>query len=147
MPLGRPTDYTPQLATEICGEIALGYSLRTIAKTEGMPSVVTMFTWLKKYPDFLKQYEIAKSEQADALAEEMLDIADDGTNDWIEKNGKKSLDVEHVQRSRLRVDTRKWIASKLKPKKYGDKQEVEHSGSLKLESLVVGSYDSGSNKD
>lgn len=133
-PVGRPTDYTSELATQICAEIALGYSLRTISKAETMPSVVTMFAWLKKYPEFLKQYELSKEEQADALAEEMLDIADDGTNDWMDKLNKdgevigEQLNTEHVQRSRLRVDTRKWIASKLKPKKYGDRQTLEHEG-------------------
>ena len=106
-----------------------------------MPSVVTMFAWLKKYPEFLKQYETAKEEQADALAEEMLDIADDGTNDWIERQGKDgdvslALNTEHVQRSRLRVDTRKWIASKLKPKKYGEKVQTEHSGSMEIRNPI-----------
>lgn len=128
-PVGRPSDYTPEIADAICAEIALGYSLRTICKEETMPCVATVFNWIRTKPEFLEQYEKAKVEQADSLAEEMLDIADDGTNDWMEKQNKDgssyvALNPEHVQRSRLRVDTRKWIASKLKPKKYGDKVEL-----------------------
>jgi hypothetical protein len=133
MSAGRPTDYTPEIGSAICAEIALGYSLRTICTTGSMPCVATIFNWLRVHPEFLEQYTRAKEEQADALAEEMLDIADDGTNDWVEKNGKDgkpfiALDAEHVQRSRLRIETRKWIASKLKPKKYGEKVNVEATG-------------------
>ena len=80
---------------------------------------------------------LAKEESADALVEDILDIADDGSNDWMAVHGKDGseawkLNGEHVQRSRLRVDTRKWIASKLKPKKYGEKIEVDnhHSGEV-----------------
>lgn len=85
---------------------------------------------MRKYPEFLKQYARAKEESADAMAEEMLDIADDGTNDWMarseQRGGGYELNGEHIQRSRVRIDTRKWLASKLKPKKYGEK--VEHTG-------------------
>jgi hypothetical protein len=82
--------------------------------------------------DFLKKYNRAREEQADYLAEEMLEISDEGMNDYIEtfKDGSVRVRVndEHISRSRLRVDTRKWIASKLKPKKYGDKIQSEVSG-------------------
>lgn len=123
---GRPSIYTPELADRICGEIALGYSLRTISKDDSMPCVATVFSWLRTNKEFLEQYERAKELQADMLAEDLLDIADDGSNDWMERTDKEGqsigwqLNGEHVQRSRLRIDTRKWIASKLKAKKYGD---------------------------
>jgi hypothetical protein len=81
-----------------------------------MPSTVTVFSWLRTHEEFLNQYTRAKEESADALTDEMLDIADDVEGD--------------SQRDRLRVDTRKWIASKLKPKKYGDKLEHDVSGGL-----------------
>ncbi len=124
---GRPSKYSQQLADKICAKIIEGFSLRTVCKPDDMPCVATILTWLREKPDFLAQYEKAKEEQADALAEEMLDIADDGTNDWMENYSKDGENLgwkvngEHVQRSRLRLDTRKWIASKLKPKKYGDR--------------------------
>jgi hypothetical protein len=91
-----------------------------------MPCIATVFSWFRTYPEFLAQYERAKAESADALVEEMLDIADNGTNDWMEIHDKDGecvgykVNGEHVQRSRLRVDARKWIAGKLKPKKYGE---------------------------
>lgn len=131
-PVGRPSDYTPELADRICAQLASGLSLRSVSKAEDMPSCVTMFAWMRKHPEFLKQYGMAKAEAADAMVEEMLDIADDGTNDWMEIHDKEGecvgykVNGEHVQRSRLRVDTRKWIAAKLKPKKYGEKVDVNH---------------------
>ncbi len=75
--------------------------------------------------DLVDRYAQARAMQADRLAEEILDIADDATNDFVERNGKTEVNNEHVQRSRLRIDTRKWLAGKLKPKVYGDKQTID----------------------
>jgi hypothetical protein len=106
-----------------------------------MPDMSTVFLWIQRHTEFSHQYARAKEEAADALAEEILDIADDGANDWIETNDPDNpgykANGEHIQRSRLRVDTRKWYASKLKPKKYGEKIDVDHSGSLSLQ-VVTG---------
>lgn len=105
--------------------------MRSISRDESMPAISTMFKWLREHDEFSKQYTRAKEESADALVEEMLDIADDGTNDWMERlDGEGApigwqLNGEHVQRSRLRVESRKWIAAKLKPKRYGDKMVHE----------------------
>jgi hypothetical protein len=76
--------------------------------------------------DFREQYARARDAQADTLADEIIDIADDGSNDWMEReleSGKtiEVVNAEHISRSKLRVDARKWVAAKLKPKKYGDK--------------------------
>jgi hypothetical protein len=102
-----------------------------------MPCLATVFNWLRVHPEFVEQYARAKEESADALAEEILDISDDGSNDWMVRHGKDGeeswvVNGEHVQRSRLRVDSRKWIASKLKPKKYGDRTTTELTGSVDL---------------
>lgn len=129
--MARPSIYSQELADAICAEIVQGYSIRTICKAEPMPCVATIFNWFRSHPEFLEQYEKAKEMQADMLAEDLLDIADDGTNDWMEKFGKEGenlgyqINGEHIQRSRLRVDTRKWIASKLKAKKYGDRVQTD----------------------
>lgn len=103
-----------------------------------MPAASSVFRWLAENTEFSEQYEAAAASRAHALAEEALEIADDGTNDWMERRSEAEkgagvntgwvLNGEHVQRSRLRVDTRKWFASKLAPKKYGDKIVQEHSG-------------------
>lgn len=128
--MGRPTDFTAEIADAICSRLVDGESLRSICRDDDMPGQTTVFRWLaSNAPEFLafrEQYTLAREGQADALFDEMLDIADDGTNDYVEKKRDdgstyEAFDSEHVQRSRLRIDTRKWMAGKLKPKKYGDK--------------------------
>lgn len=131
--VGRPSKYSQELADAICSELAQGYSLRTVCKPDAMPSVQTIFTWFRTYPEFLEQYTRAKQESADAMADEVIDIADNATNDWMVKHGKDDqeywqLNGEHVQRSRLRIETRKWLMAKMKPKTYGDKLDVESGG-------------------
>lgn len=134
--MARPSIYSQELGDKICEEIVLGRSLRSICDDEEMPSIASVFKWLREKEEFSNQYARAKEEQADTLADEILNITDDGRNDWMERLDDEgrgrgwSLNGEHVQRSKLRIDTRKWIASKLKPKKYGDKVDVEHSGSV-----------------
>jgi len=133
--MGRPTKYTSALADNICSLLADGRSLRSICLQEDMPDKATVFRWLRKDKDFRDQYAKAKEESADALFEELLDIADDGSNDWMEVNHGSDdegvgwkVNGETIQRSRLRVDTRKWALSKLKPKKYGEKIQTELTG-------------------
>ena len=126
---GRPSRYTPELAAKICARLAEGETLRAICRDTAMPDKATVLRWLadKKKADFRDQYAHAREMQADALFDEALEIADDASGDWsTDKDGKKTLDHEHVQRSRLRVDTRKWAAGKLAPKRYGDK--LQHTG-------------------
>jgi hypothetical protein len=125
--IGRPTIYSERLAARICAELAMGRSLRTVCKANDMPGLETVFRWLREKPDFREQYAQGKSESADALVDEMIDIADDTTGDFVEDDeGNVKFNSEHVQRSRLRVDTRKWIASKLKPKRYGERLDMNH---------------------
>lgn len=112
MPAGRPTDFTQELADRICSELADGKSLRKVCEADDVPTKTTIFRWLRTNAAFCDQYTRAKEESADSLTDDMIDIADDLTGD--------------AARDRLRVDTRKWIAAKLKPKKYGDK--LQHSG-------------------
>ena len=124
--LGAPSTYTPELAAAICEHIAAGKSLRTIAALDGMPAQSTIMVWLDgKHPDFTEQYARAREAQADKLAEEILAIADDGRSDtYLDAEGNEKTDNEAIQRSKLRVDTRKWLASKMAPKKYGDKVAI-----------------------
>ncbi len=123
MPGGRPTTYNQKLAATICEQIVLGNSLRTICAQEGMPHISTIFEWKAKHKEFSEQYAMAKEEQADTLADDMEDIARDTTID--------------VARARLIIDTRKWSASKLKPKKYGDKLELSGDEESPLTVKVV----------
>lgn len=125
--IGRPSDYTPELATAICLRLVDGESLRTICASPDMPDKATVFRWLARHDDFRDQYARAREAQAERLFEECLDIADDATGDWAAKQlGDEGptvavVDHEHISRSRLRVDTRKWMAGKLAPKKFGEK--------------------------
>ena len=131
MKTGRPSDYTTAKADFICSELATGKSLRTICKGEDMPATGTVYRWLIENKAFQDQYTHAREEQADTIFDEMLDIADDGVNDYQETAEGKKLNSEAIQRSRLRIDARKWVLGKLRPKKYGDKSSVEISGEIK----------------
>lgn len=127
---GRPTTYNEETATLICARMSEGESLRSICRDPSMPALSTVFLWIGKFPQFSEQYKLAMAARADAMFEELFDIADDGQNDWMEIQDKDGdcvgwkLNGEHVQRSRLRIDTRKWALSKMMPKKYGDKTEA-----------------------
>lgn len=133
MPAGRPSDYSQELSDKLCALLSEGMSMHRACEPDDMPNKRTVFRWLRTNEEFCHQYENAKAEAADFLAEEMIEIADDGTNDFMKSLGDDETESyryngEHVQRSRLRIDARKWIASKLKPKKYGDKVKQELSG-------------------
>jgi hypothetical protein len=142
--LGRPTTYSPELALKICSRIAEGDSVRTIVRDEDMPSSSTIFRWLldEDKKDFWEQYEKARNIQAELMFEELLEIADDGTNDWMERENKDgttyyTINGEAMGRSRLRVDVRKWHLSKVLPKKFSDKSAVDiTSGGKPIETIV-----------
>lgn len=104
-----------------------------------MPDRHTVFRWLGEHEVFRSQYARAKEEAADALADDIVDIADQPPP----LTAMGTLDSAGVQHQRLRVDARKWIAAKLKPKKYGEKAEVEHKGNVGLTVNVVRLTDAG----
>lgn len=122
--IGRPTIRTEENANAILNRLTEGESLSSITSDEGMPSYAVVSRWLISDEDFRKRYILAREAQAEKLADEILDIADDGTNDFYEKEGVELPDHENIQRSRLRVDARKWVAAKLLPKKYGDQNKA-----------------------
>lgn len=129
---GRPSAYTHRLADMICLRLSDGESLRKICLDPKMPSQTTVFRWLgdEKHDRFRERYARARELQADAIFDEILDIADDGSNDWMtDKDAEEGTKYngDAVQRSRLRVDARKWMAGKLAPKKYGDATTIKHA--------------------
>jgi len=131
--MGRPSDFTQDLAALICERIADGESVRTICADDDMPHKATVFRWLDAHEEFRDRYARAKELQLEHIADELLDIADDGANDYVERytdDGAVTCvaNPENIQRSRLRVDSRKWLLSKLVPKKYGDRVVNEHTG-------------------
>lgn len=135
MSTGRPSSYKPEIAAEICARLAAGESLRAICRDAHMPPESTVRGWaLDDVEGFAAQYARARTIGLDVIAEELLEISDDGRNDWMEQHDKDgaaigyTLNGEHVQRSKLRVDSRKWLLAKLAPKKYGDKTSMELTG-------------------
>nr|WP_241430770.1 hypothetical protein [Tatumella saanichensis] len=93
-----------------------------------------MFRWIQSFDDFRNQYARAREVQADVLAEEIIEIADDSSGDVIvDEDGREQTNHERVARSRLRVDARKWYASKLAPKKYGDR--IQHEQTIQITDL------------
>lgn len=133
-PVGRPSDYTQEKADLICSLIAEGRSLSSVCREEGMPGSSSVFRWLRENQEFRKNYDTSMRERTLAHGEQLIDISDDGTNDWMEDQYMKGkspgwkVNGEAVQRSKLRVDTRKWLMSKMEPKKYGDKMDVTSGG-------------------
>lgn len=128
----------------ICEQIAEGKSLRSIIRdNESLPRISTIFKWLAQYESFAKQYAKARESQADALFEEILDIADESHT--VEKtigHGEESeqaivFDSVAVARNRLRVDARKWMAGKLRPKKYGEKLELSGDSENPLRASIT----------
>lgn len=136
MRVGRPSLYSLELATDICSRIADGRTLRDVCDDKGMPTDRTVYLWIGRYPEFAKMFAEAREMRAHRMFDELNAIADDGRNDWMERLGEDGkpagyiVNGEHIARSRLRVDTRKWMLCKLLPKVYGDKLELEHSGNV-----------------
>lgn len=110
--MARPSDYTPELGDLICDGISRKTPLaRLCDEDDNLPSPRTVYRWLRTNTEFCQNYTRAKEDQADYLVEEALTIADDAGIEPADK--------------RIRVDTRKWIASRFNAKKYGDKQYIE----------------------
>ncbi len=133
--VGRPSTYNEDVASEICAQIAEGSILSKICGQEGMPHVRTVLHWLDKHEDFRGLYDRAREIRADTWGEEIIEISDDPSKDWVDRDksdgsSERVLDHEHVTRSKLRVDSRKWSMSKASPRKYGDKLDLNHSGAV-----------------
>ena len=114
---GRPSDYTPEICAEICARLIEGESLRRICLDESMPGRRTVLDWLDEHEEFRAKYARARELQGDAEHDKMADIEDDALA------GKVAPDV-----ARVVLASKQWRASKLAPKKYGDRTQLEHTG-------------------
>lgn len=135
MPAGRPSTFSEEKADEICERLINGESLRAICKDDHMPSAVTVFKWLDKHEGFANRYARAKEEQAEMFADEIAAIADetpelepirDAQGNIVEMR----MHSAYVAYQKNRIDARKWVAAKLKPKKYGER--IEHQVNAKV---------------
>ncbi len=124
MAVGRPSIYTEGLADRICRRLSEGESLNRICQDAEMPGSTTVFRWLGENQAFRDKYARARETQMDAMAEEILEIADLG-------------DPEQANWLKLRVDTRKWLMSKIAPKKYGDRTVLAGDDTAPLSIAVV----------
>ena len=132
--MARPSDFNQEIADAICERMICGAedrpeSLRSICRDDDMPAMGTVMRWLSRFPEFQEQYAHAREMQAEAHHEEIIEIADDCTDD-VEKllgnteGGLHRINHSAIARAKLRIDTRKWAMTKMAPKKYGDKQEI-----------------------
>jgi hypothetical protein len=122
-PLKPITDETKE---RLCLAIADGMTIRQVCKLPGMPASSTIYLALARDASFAEQYARAREAQLIRWEDELLEIADNSTNDWVarESGEKAGTDHDHIQRSRLRVEARKWIMSKRLPRVYGDRLDL-----------------------
>jgi hypothetical protein len=137
--IGRPTKYTDNLADEICDAIATSSDgLRKLcANNKHWPDRDTIFRWLFNNDSFYDRYHKAKQMQITALVDDVIDISDDTSRDTkVNEEGKEVANSEYVNRSRLRVETRKWLAAKLVPRLYGERKEIGDDTQSLLKAVI-----------
>lgn len=139
--MGRPSIYTPELASTLCARIASGESLRSVCRDPAMPGMTTVFSWMPKHPDFRTQYDEACDARAQTIFDELVEIADtpmEGDVITEHEDGRREVKRgDMLGHRRLRVDVRKWALARMAPKRFGDKVGVEHTGTVSLEALVL----------
>jgi hypothetical protein len=109
---GRPTLYTPDLGHRICEAVAHGEALQDVCNEPGMPARRTVYYWLRTNDEFAAAYDLAREMRADLLADEVVKISD----------------TEDPARARVQIDARRWAASKLNPRRYGERQDRNLDG-------------------
>jgi hypothetical protein len=128
--------YSPELADEVCALVAEGKSLRQVTELPGMPSRRAVQYWLSRFPDFREKYECAMMLLGEFWAHEIIEIADDSSGDFIiTEDGRRAVDHENINRSRLKVDSRKWLLSKILPSRYGDRIQADVNVGVEPEAL------------
>lgn len=142
---GRPTLYSQELADEICHELALGKSMRAVCREESMPDLSTVFRWLRTNQEFCSQYASATEERTEAQNEDLLELGDEAINLAQIVDPKASGAV--VQGVKLKADNLKWVMSKMKPKKYGDKIDMTTNGKDLPTPLLNALYNNHSNQE
>lgn len=135
----KPWEYDEEIAAEVCDRLSQGESLRSICEDPRLPSHQTIYKWAAVQPTFRTAYARAREAQMEGWADEIVEIADDDSGDYVERIGKdgtveRAFDPENVQRSKLKIETRKWIMSKLAPR-YADKVALDVSGTIDVSTL------------
>ena len=119
---------------------------KSICRDPGMPPFGTVQGWARtNHCGFTALYNCARELQAQTFADELIDIADDGSNDWVRRENQRGrvsyvVNKEHIARSRLRFEARQWVISKILPKTYGDKLQLKHSGGV-VSPVIIAAMD------
>jgi len=138
---GRPSLYSPEIAEEICERLSEGEPLAQICRDKHMPHDNTVRNWCAA--DQAVSVAIARAREAgfDQIALDAMQVADDCSRDYKkDADGRDVPDHDHIQRSKLRVETRLKLLAKWDPRRYGDRVQTEHSGSIGLAEIVAASY-------
>ena len=118
---GRPSDYNEEVAKMVCETISTHpYGLKKLEKMySGFPERTVIFRWLLHFPIFHNQYLEAKRIQSHLLADEAIDMAND-VQTYEDKDGVERIDAGILGRAKFNFECKRWHASKLEPKVYGD---------------------------
>ncbi|ANC53444.1 hypothetical protein A4249_07095 [Brevundimonas sp. GW460-12-10-14-LB2] len=139
--MGRPSDYSPEVAQEICDRLSQGEPLAAICRDDHMPAVRTVSDWKAAHPTFSADFAHAREAGFDQIALDCLEIADDTRNDtkMVGRGEDKheAADTEWISRSKLRVETRLKLLAKWDPKRYGDRVALTDGDGGKLAPTVV----------
>ncbi len=123
--MGRPSLFTAELADEICERLSGGEPLAKICRDPHMPGLRTVYDWAERDSDLSARIARARDAGEDVIAADCMDIADDGRNDWMLRSGKEDAgwvaNGEHIQRSKLRVETRLKLLAKWNPKRWSER--------------------------
>jgi hypothetical protein len=123
-PVGAPSKYTEEIGIEICALLAAGMPVTKIVQLKHMPSQQTVYTWLRKHPEFLEMYEIARQDLAHTMANQIQEIIDEKPLQVVDDQGNIKYDSGSIADKRLRMDGRKWLAAKYLPRVYGERTVV-----------------------
>lgn len=140
--VGRPSLYSLEMAENICILISEGNPLTSICKHSSLPTLSTVFKWLAEHLEFSDMYARAREIQADVFAAQITELADENPKTYTDGSGATKIDPAWVNNQKNRIDARKWTASKLKPKKYGDAIKMEHSKEYEVKALSEEELDS-----
>lgn len=149
---GRPSTYTQDIAAEICALVVEGEILNKICRRDGMPALRTVQGWLRDRPEFAELYDRARHDRTDTWADLLIEIAEDTSKDWIEKrrpdgSSETVFNSEHVQRSKLRIDSLKWLMAKAAPRRYGEHLSVDSRSEVTMREGFDGSALSRKDRD
>jgi len=132
MPAGRPSDYDPQIASEVCLHISIdSKGLKAVCDSdERFPHPATFYRWMLSHVELREIYARAKTEQLEILADEIQQIADEpqpGEIVTLKGNEREVKIADMLEHRKLRIESRKWLLAKLAPKKYGERNNLSLS--------------------